>query len=110
MKDLTKTEEIILLTIWRLKDEAYGVRIRRHISELIGKDFTYGNLYSALNQLTKKKYVAKRREESLPSRRGWKRMYYTLSPLGLKALKESFEMNEKIWKGISKYAFELSDK
>ncbi len=53
MKDLTKTEEIILLTIWRLKDEAYGVRIRRLISELIGKDFTYGNLYSALNQLTK---------------------------------------------------------
>ena len=53
MKDLTKNEEILLLTIWELQDEAYGVRIRKHISELIGKDFTYGNLYSALNQLTK---------------------------------------------------------
>lgn len=110
MKDLTKTEEIILITIWRLKDEAYGVKIRRHISELIGKDFTYGNLYSALNQLTKKRYVAKHREESLPARRGWKRIYYTLSPYGLKALKESCEMNEKIWEGISKYVFEPSDK
>lgn len=110
MKNLTKTEEIILLTIWRLKDEAYGVRIRRQISELIGKDFTYGNLYSALNQLTKKKYVAKHREESLPARRGWKRMHYTLSPFGLKALKEACEMNEKIWEGISKFAFELGDK
>jgi PadR family transcriptional regulator PadR len=110
MKDLTKTEEIILLAIWRLKDKAYGVKIRRHISELTGKDFTYGNLYSALNQLTKKKYVIKHREESLPARRGWTRMYYTLSPFGLKALKEAYEMNEKIWKGISKYAFELSDK
>ena len=110
MKDLTKNEEIILLTIWWLKDEAYGVNIRRHISELVDKEFTYGNLYSALNQLTKKRYVVKHREESLPERRGWKRMYYTLSPDGLKALKEAREINEKIWRGVSKCAFELSDK
>jgi len=110
MKNLTKTEEIILLTIWRLKEEAYGVKIRHHISELVGKEFTYGNLYSALNQLRKKRYVVKHREESLPARRGWKRMYYTLSPDGLKALKEACEVNEKIWGGVSKYAFELSAK
>ena len=87
MKDLTKTEEILLLTIWQLKDEAYGVRIRSRISELIERDFTYGNLYSALKQLTKKKYVVKSREEIVPARRGWQMMYYKLSPDGIKALK-----------------------
>ncbi len=108
MKDLTKIEEILLLSIWRLEDEAYGFKIRHHISKMIGKDFTYGNLYSALNQLTKKKYVNKRPGESTPTRRGRIRMYYTLSAEGLKALKFAHEMNQRMWAGIPKYAFDAS--
>jgi DNA-binding PadR family transcriptional regulator len=110
MKELTKIEEILLLSIYRLKNTAYGVKIRHHISELTGKDFTYGNLYSALKQLTKKKYVVKHGEESVPARRGWQRIYYTLSPEGLRALRAACEMNEKIWAGVTKYVFELNDK
>ena len=70
MKDLTKTEEILLLSIWQLKDEAYGVKIRQHVSKVIKKEFTYGNLYSALNQLVLKHYVEKRPGEIVPERRG----------------------------------------
>lgn len=70
--------------------------------EIIGKDFTYGNLYSALKQLTKKKYVVKNREETVQSRRGWQRMYYSLSPDGVKALLRTSEVNAKIWMGVSK--------
>jgi len=105
MKELTKIEEILLLSIWRLKDKAYGFEIRRHVSAIIGKDFTYGNLYSVLNQLTKKKYVNKRKGESNPSRQGKIRMYYSLSDAGRDALKYSFEMNQKLWAGVSEYAF-----
>ena len=57
MKELTKIEEILLVAIWRLKDRAYGVEIRKYVSEIIGKEFTYGHLYSALNQLVLKKYL-----------------------------------------------------
>jgi hypothetical protein len=32
VKELTKIEEILLVTIWRLKDKAYGVKIRQHVS------------------------------------------------------------------------------
>ncbi len=110
MKDLTRIEEILLLSIWRLEDEAYGFKIRRHVSGIIGKDFTYGNLYSALNQLTKKKYVYKRPGETTPARRGRIRMYYTLSPEGLKALKSAHEMNLKLWADVSVYAFDVKNK
>ncbi len=110
MKDLTKIEEILLLSIWRLMDQAYGFEIRRHVSEIIGKDFTYGNLYSILNQLTKKQYVNKRKGESTPSRQGKIRMYYTLSDAGRGALKYSYEMNQKLWDGVSEYAFDISNK
>lgn len=110
MKELTKTEEILLLSIWRLKDEAYGFKIRQHVSAIIGKEFTYGNLYSCLNQLTQKTYVKKHQGETTPARRGRLRMYYTLSPSGLAALKYACEMNRKLWGGIPQYEFEINRK
>jgi len=110
MKDLTKTEEILLLSIWRLKDQAYGFKIRRHVSELIEKDFSYGNLYSSLNLLVKKKYVIKHQGESTPARRGKIRMYYTLTCSGRMALKSAHETNLKLWSGVQKYAFDTKIK
>ena len=106
MKETTKIEEILLLSIFRLEDEAYGVKIRHHVSKIIGKDFTYGNLYSALHQLTKKKYVVTRIGEPAAERRGRRRIYYSLTPRGIHALKNAFEMKERLWAGVSKYAFE----
>lgn len=102
---LTKVEEILLLAIWQLADEAYGVRIRHHVSDLIGKDFTYGNLYSALNQLVKKKYVSKSVGEPTPDRRGRPKAFYSITPDGLKALNAAREMNEALWSNIPDYAF-----
>ena len=42
MKLLSRQEEIVLLSIWHLKDNAYGVTIREHISELTGKYWSIG--------------------------------------------------------------------
>lgn len=106
MKDLTKIEETLLLAIWRLKDDAYGVQIRKCVSQIIGKEFTYGNLYSALNQLSQKKYVTKTLGDPTPDRRGRRKIFYTVSPAGIKALKTAREMNQKMWEGISEYAFD----
>ena len=106
MKELTKIEEILLLAIWRLGDDAYGVKIRQDVSKVINKEFTYGNLYSALNQLVKKKYVTKRDGELIPERRGRRRIYYTVTKDGLQALKTAQEMNEILWADIPKYAFD----
>jgi DNA-binding PadR family transcriptional regulator len=106
MKELTKIEEILLLAIWRLADKAYGVKIRQCVSEIIEKEFTYGNLYSALSQLTKKNYVKKTLGEPTPDRRGRRKIYYTVSPDGVQALKAAREMNQKMWEGITEFVFD----
>jgi PadR family transcriptional regulator PadR len=106
MKELTKVEEILLLAIWKLADEAYGVKIRRHVSQITGKEFTCGNLYSALSQLAKKKYVKKTLGEPTPDRRGRRKIFYTVSPTGMKALKSAKEMNQKMWEGISDFVLD----
>ncbi len=106
MKELTKIEEILLLAIWRLEPEAYGVKIRMFVSQGVGRDFSYGNLYSALHQLTVKKYVSKQLGESNPDRRGRPKIHYSLTRAGLGALKAAREMQIKLWDGIPPYAFD----
>jgi PadR family transcriptional regulator PadR len=106
MKDLTKIEEILLVAIWHLKENAYGVKIRQYVSAVIGRDLTYGHLYSALNQLAAKEYVEKSEGKSVAQRLGRPRIYYSITPEGLEALIAAASTNERIWSGISKYALE----
>jgi len=106
MKDLTKIEEMLLIAIWHLKEKAYGVKIRQYLSAVVGRDLTYGHLYSALNQLVIKKFVKKSVGKTPAQRLGRPRIYYSISPEGVDALKDAMEMNEKLWSGISLYALE----
>lgn len=106
MDELTKTEEMLLIAIWRLKNEAYGYRIRKYISELIGKDFTYGNLYSVLSQLVKKGYIDKSPDMSAESGHGKPKVYYTVSRRGVESLKTSRKTYSLLWDGISDYTLD----
>ncbi len=109
MKDLTKIEEILLVAIWRLKGNAYGVRIRQHVSSVIGRQLTYGHLYSALNQLAAKDFVAKSEGKAAIQRLGRPRVYYSLTSEGLEALKGAMKVNEKLWAGVTKLALEKGE-
>jgi PadR family transcriptional regulator PadR len=104
MKELTKVEEILLIAIWRLKDQAYGVRIRQHVSGVLGKEFTYGNLYSALHQLTAKKFIRPSAGLPAPVRKGRPRVFYTVTPEGREALQNARELNARLWVGLPAFA------
>lgn len=106
MKEPTKIEEILLVAIWHLGDKAYGVKIRQHVSEIIGRELTYGHLYSALNQMVVKKYVTKLAKKAATQRLGRPRIYYSLTGEGVAALRAAMKMNEKLWSGISRYSLE----
>ncbi len=100
MKELTKFEEIILVTIFKIKENAYGVKIRQHICENLNKEITYGNLYSALDQLTQKGFVIKEMGEPTPNRRGRRKIYYQITEQGTLALQTARDLNVTLWAGI----------
>ena len=100
MKNLTLSEIIFMLAIWRLEENAYGVTIRKHIAQVTGKIYTHGTLYSALDQLFKKGYVTKSVGPPTPERGGRSKIYYRLSPEGIKALRAARQLQREIWKGI----------
>lgn len=101
MKFLSRLEEIYLIAIWRLEDEAYGVRIRKKIEEMTGKKISYGALYFTLEQLYKKGYVARKVGEPTPVRGGCSKVFYTVTKSGTLQLKKAVELQESLWSGIS---------
>ena len=105
MKILSVNEQIFLIAIWRLKDEAYGVRIRDKIAEMTGRTFTFGTLYNTLDNLARKGYLTSRAVQILNQAGGNKRVYYTITKAGFEALREARELQEVLWKDIKKYAF-----
>lgn len=107
---LTKVEELVLIAIWQLDDQAYGYLIRKHIQNEFKREFSIGNLYSILNQLDRKGYVFKYKGEALESKRGKPKIYYTLTKEGLTALKAARKAYNLIWKGIPVRAFENGKK
>ena len=56
MRELTMSQLILLLSVWRLEGNAYGVTIRKELARVTGRKYPYGTLYSLLDQLHKKDF------------------------------------------------------
>jgi DNA-binding PadR family transcriptional regulator len=106
MKNLSKAEEMILLAIWRLKENAYGVTIRKKILETAGKDYTYGTLYGLLEQLVNKEYVVRIKGEPTHERGGRSKTFYKLTPFAIQALKDAIRTHNLVWLGITEFSFD----
>jgi PadR family transcriptional regulator PadR len=106
MKLLSRIEEIILLSIWRLDDNAYGMTIREEVIKITGKKWLLGAIYGPLGRLYKNKYVYTLKGDPSPERGGRSKMYYRLTKDGIKALKEIQYINSIVWEGIKDLKFE----
>ena len=102
MTILTKAEEILLLAILRLKDDAYGTTILREIKRRTGKDLTIGSLWVSLDLLHKRDLIAKRAADEPPARGGRRKIYYTLTPEGIEALQDDRELQKALWRGAGR--------
>ena len=108
MRLLSKIEEIILIAVWRLQDNAYGVTIRDEVVRVTGQDWQQGAIYGPLARLNRKGYLLTVRGEPTPERGGRGKIFYRLTPFGMEALREAQDINEVIWADIPPLEFEAS--
>ena len=106
MAELTKNEEILMIAILHLKENAYGVHIRRQIKETTGKQWNYGTLYRMLDQLVKKNLLERKEGDPMPERGGRRKNYYSLAPFGVKALRDAYALQKTLWNGNTQMALE----
>jgi len=100
MDVLSRADEILLLAILRLRDDAYGVSIVKEVRQRTGKALKLGGLWVSLDILAKKGLISKRMGDPTPARGGRSKIYYALTPDGLKALERIKRFNRSLWKGI----------
>lgn len=98
---LTRQEEIFLLAIWRLGENAYGVQIRKKIAEITRRKLSYGALYFTLDQIHKKGYVTRTAGDPTPVRGGCRKIFYQVTREGKDALIQASRLQESIWEGVS---------
>ena len=97
MEMLTKLEELILISVWKLADNAYGTTIYKHIQQVTGKKLSLGGVYFPLDRLTKRGYLDAFVGEATEKRRGLSKRYYKLTEKGITALEEIRRIQEEIW-------------
>ena len=83
-------EQLVMLAILRLGDNAYGAAMRQELESRAGRVVTGGSVYATLQRLEDKGFVSSRLGDPLPQRGGRARTYFKLEPEGLKALQQTF--------------------
>ena len=97
---LGEFEQVVLLAILRLGDEAYAVAVQNEILRCTGRDVSRGSVYITLDRLETKGYLRSRLADPTPERGGRAKRYYTLRPVAVDALKESRRALVALWRGL----------
>ena len=97
---LGEFEQVVLLAILRLADEAYAVTIRDEILRCTGRDVSRGSVYITLDRLETKGYLRSRLADPTPERGGRAKRYYALRPRAVEALRESRRALVALWRGL----------
>ena len=93
-------EQLVLMTILRLGDRAYGAAIRDDIADRTGRDASLSAVYTTLERLEQKKLLRARIGEPTPQRGGRRKRYFTLSPAGERALQASWQRFRRAAEGL----------
>jgi PadR family transcriptional regulator PadR len=106
---LSRIEEILLLAIWKLRDEAYGIAIRRQVEKDTGITWLSEAIYAPLSRLKEKGYVETSAAAASSERGGRPRVYYCLTRSGLARLVSIQEVNRALWRGVPDLKHELDE-
>jgi DNA-binding PadR family transcriptional regulator len=97
---LTRAEELILLAVWRLREDAYCIPIHEQVSIVTGERLSLGSIYMPLDRLVKKGYLDSYLSDATPERGGRHKRIYKLTREGLKALQKIRSVQDRMWRGI----------
>lgn len=103
--NIGELEELIMLTVALLYDDAYGVAIQKEIKNRCNRSITISTVHAALARLQKKGFVDSRYDGATSERGGRRKHLFRLTKSGQKALVQVKEQRDSIWDAIPKMAF-----
>ena len=93
-------EEVVMLTIGILNDNAYGVSIREEIKSRLDRNVSVGALQATLRRMEKKGYLKSVQGETSDKRGGRPKLYFRLTSAGHDVLRYSRDSRNELWEAI----------
>ena len=93
-------EQLVLLGVLRLHDDAYGAAIRQEIHARSGRDVSINAVYTTLDRLEAKGLLRSWVGEPTPQRGGRRRKFYALSPAGITAMRQAYHAFRSMADGL----------
>jgi PadR family transcriptional regulator, regulatory protein PadR len=93
-------ELLLMLALIRIGEDAYGVQIAREIEERTDRAIPLASVYAALTRLETKSMVASRLGEPTAERGGRAKLYFHITPKGVRVAREAHSALRKLSQGI----------
>jgi len=101
---LGELEELVLLLVVMLKEEAYGLAIRKALKEHSGRTVTIGAVHGTVNRLESKGFIESSMGGATDVRGGRRKRIFNITASGKKALQKSQEVKVNLWQQIPELA------
>jgi DNA-binding PadR family transcriptional regulator len=95
-------EQLVLLGVLRLEDQAYGAAIRQEIHARSNRDVSINAVYTTLDRLERKGLLRSWTGEPTAVRGGRRRKFYALRPAGVSALRRSYRAVTSMAEGLER--------
>ncbi|MBL7865971.1 MAG: helix-turn-helix transcriptional regulator [Cyclobacteriaceae bacterium] len=105
---LGEFEEVVILTVAILHQDAYGISIKKEIESRLKRTVSVGALQSALTRLEQKGYLKSSEGEATQERAGRPKKYFQVTAYGKKAMAHAKATRDELWKAIPKIVLQSS--
>lgn len=97
---LGEFEELVLLTIAKIGEGAYGINIKDEYERSCQRKVSLGSLRTTLIRLENKGYLESHLGDAEKRRGGKRKRYYIVSAYGFKVLNHVNEIRNTLWNSI----------
>ena len=104
---LGEFEELVLLTVAALQEDAYGVEIKRELEERLNERLSVGSIQSALKRMEEKGFLTSEFGVATQKRGGKRKRIYSATPYAHRVLTEMREIRAGLWASIPRLSPEL---
>ena len=96
-------QQLVMLAVLRLNDEAYGARMQQELEQTAGRSVSIATVYVTMDRLEQRGYVESWLSEPTPVRGGKSKRFYRLTKSGIHALREARDELSRMWKGVESH-------
>ena len=105
---LGEFEELVLLSVASLVDDAYGVSIMQYIEQEAGRKVNISAVHEVLKRLQRKGYLKSKMGGATQERGGRRKRFFLLTLSGKKTLEDTMKLKLQLYKQVPDFSLKLT--